>query len=117
MALTTTQTSPAQQTAATPASPEGEKPAQGQAHAAAPVRLMTCPCCKHAVKVFDPYAGRPAAEQRASAWFEKHDHPLTGKPCIGSHATAIDREPRPTSEDGIDTELEEGLVDLDQIVK
>lgn len=96
MALTTTQTSPAQQTAATPASPEGEKPAQGQAHAAAPVRLMTCPHCRRAVPVMDVAFALHFAEHRD----------VYGQLCAGSRDKVY-----PTS-DEVDTELEEGLVDL-----
>lgn len=84
--------------------------------------LKTCPMCKRTVKVHDPYAGLPPAEQRSSAWFDEHKD-ATGKTCIGSRMTAIDREPRPASEDDpddIDTELEDAergeLLDLEEIL-
>ncbi len=64
-------------------------------------RAMMCPICKREVKVIDPY--RHEAIKRASAWFARH-RDREGKKCLGSMMTAINRHPRPASEE--DTPIE-----------
>ena len=61
-----------------------------------------CPMCSQQVKVRDPYEDAEVKRvKRASAWFVRHKD-ASGKECFGSLMTAIDRDPLPASEDGIE---------------
>ena len=56
---------------------------------------LPCPVCGKSVRIVDPYAN--AVVKRASAWFANHKDE-NGKKCLGSQATAIQRDPMPASQ-------------------
>lgn len=60
---------------------------------------MKCRQCGKLVRICDPYEN--AEIKRASAWFAAHKT-HAGKKCIGSRTTAIDRVPRPASQDSLE---------------